>query len=871
MAAVNRERWRELEPLLDHAFTLSQDQRASWLEGLRAHSPTLAAQLTALLAEEALADRQGFMSDRPNVSLAGLQLGSYTLESPLGQGGMGSVWLARRADGRFEGQAAVKLMNLSLVSTRGQERFRREGTVLARLTHPGIARLLDAGVAQSGQPYLVIEHIAGQRIDEFADARKLSREERIRLVIQVLDALGHARANLVVHRDIKPSNILVTDGGVVKLLDFGIAKLIEGDTGEPRTALTGDGGALTPDYAAPEQIRGEAITTTTDVYACGVLLYLLIAGRHPTNSDSASPSEAVRATLEIAPARLGVGDLDTVLAKALRKSPAERYQTAAALADDLRRYLNREPVSARPDSLAYRARKFVARNRAAVATGAAVILMLIAATAFSLRQMQDARAQRDAAVRAARRASAMSALQSVLAGDSRGPDGRPLSPAERIALAEGVLVRQFQREPWLVAEVMVDLAGRFYEAGDRESERGMLARAASIAQAAQLPGQFALASCYPATSFWYDDQVDSMRSELSEARVALARYATPVDSMTQAICLEAEGKLHQASGTNDSAVIALGRAVQLSVGQLSGTRHLSLLSAFTEVLRLSGRPRAAIPHQERILSELENSGYSETDMFPNAVAFLERSLADLGEFAAVDSALEGLIRARESLGGTAQVPTLLAFLYGQNKGRLGELDSAETWIGPAIRETTGDASTQLSVWVPTALTQLRLDQGRVADARLAIARLASGTRGRRAAGAMLRARLSYMEGNHASALQLLESELGALYRDGQKPIQLFTVPLVTLGNWRLSAGDARGADSLARLARDAAALDSQALSQSGLVGRSELLLARALMAQGDTPAARQAAERATRALSNGYGPKNQWTQAALSLLDSLKN
>ncbi|MGH7710601.1 MAG: protein kinase domain-containing protein, partial [Gemmatimonadaceae bacterium] len=373
MAVIDRERWRNLEPLVDRALELAADERAAWLDELRVQSPDVAEALAALLAQEDVADRRGFLTTPVQPSLAGLTLGAYTLERPIGQGGMGSVWLARRSDGRFEGHAAVKLMNLALLSPTGEERFRREGTVLARLTHPRIARLLDAGVASTGQPYLVLEYVDGVRIDAYAQGRALSREQLIQLFLQVLDAVGHAHASLVIHRDIKPSNILVTPDGGVKLLDFGIAKLLEGD--DERGGITADGRALTPDYAAPEQLRGEPITTATDVYALGVLLYLLLSGRHPTGG-SHTPAEAVRGVLEVEPARLGLGDLDTIVAKALRKAPAERYQSVLAFADDLRRYLRHEPVSARPDSLAYRSRKFVRRNRWAVAAVGSIVLLL---------------------------------------------------------------------------------------------------------------------------------------------------------------------------------------------------------------------------------------------------------------------------------------------------------------------------------------------------------------------------------------------------------------------------------------------------------------------------------------------------------------
>ena len=315
-------------------------------------------------------------------SLAGQTVGPYTLISPIGHGGMGTVWLAQRSDGRFEGRAALKFLNAALVGRAGSERFHREGSVLARLAHPHIARLIDAGVSPLAQPYLVLEYVEGEHIDSYCDARGLSVEDRIRLFLDALDAVAHAHANLVVHRDIKPSNVLVTPGGEVKLLDFGIAKLLE-ETGEPAeaTALTREGGlALTPEFAAPEQVTGGAITTATDVYSSGVLLYLLLGGQR----RAGTPPEIIRALVNSELPRLPTAptDLATIIAKALKPEPAERYVSAAAFADDLRRFLNHEPIAARPDTLSYRASKFLRRRWRAVTAVSAAALLLAGLTSF---------------------------------------------------------------------------------------------------------------------------------------------------------------------------------------------------------------------------------------------------------------------------------------------------------------------------------------------------------------------------------------------------------------------------------------------------------------------------------------------------------
>ena len=379
MLHVDPSHWRELSALLDQALDLDPAGRAALVASVRETSPGIATSLHDLLAEHDQAAARRFLeadADTTNLPFPchGQTIGAYTLDRPLGAGGMGTVWLGRRSDGRFQGQVAIKLLNLALLDSRGQERFRREGSVLARLSHPNIARLLDAGVSASGQPYLVLEFIDGQPIDVSADAHRLSIADRLRLILDVLAAVGHAHANLIVHRDLKPSNILVSGEGGVKLLDFGIAKLLAPESHEPLEAVTRDGRALTPDFAAPEQIRGGPISVATDVYALGVLLYLIVCGRRPYELAGRSAAEIERVVCESTPVRPSAtfdvngaqaddqaararargatpsrvrrrlrGDVDTIVMKALRHEPERRYASVAALQDDLRRLLARTP------------------------------------------------------------------------------------------------------------------------------------------------------------------------------------------------------------------------------------------------------------------------------------------------------------------------------------------------------------------------------------------------------------------------------------------------------------------------------------------------------------------------------------------------
>jgi serine/threonine-protein kinase len=493
---MNPDRWRVIAPLLDEALDLAPDARHRWLDALHLMAPSIAAELGDLLERDEQADRSGFLVRPPATSLAGLDLGGWTLERPLGHGGMGSVWLARRTDGRFTGTAAVKLLNLALVTEAGQARFRREGSALARLAHPSIARLFDAGVTPSGQPYLVLEHVDGRPIDEYVAERHLTTEARVRLFLQVLDAVGHAHSSLIVHRDLKPSNIFVTADGHVKLLDFGIAKLLDGDAADSaldtstggvrpvtwQAPLTAEGGAaLTPEFAAPEQVEGNVVTTAADVYASGVLLYVLLSGRHPTASDSRTPAEVLAALIQREPAPLGLGDLDAVLAHALQKRPADRYRTAAAFADDLERWLRHEPVTARRGSLGYRARKFLRRHRGPAAAVATVAIVSIGYVALLTRDRMRLRAALVEAETNANRAERVTDFAVGLFEAREGGSAYADSVSARELLARAVdRAHELARRPLAEAQ-MLDLIGRIRtRLGDYGAARTALEEALAI-------------------------------------------------------------------------------------------------------------------------------------------------------------------------------------------------------------------------------------------------------------------------------------------------------------------------------------------------------------------------------------------------------
>jgi serine/threonine protein kinase len=588
--------WSALSPLLDRALDLSPDARSAFVAALGAESPDLAAALAALLIQHEQSLASGFLetplaADHAERSLAGQTVGPWTLERPLGAGGMGSVWLARRSDGRFEGHAALKFINLAVLDQVGEERFRREGTLLARLSHPHIARLFDAGVSAAGQPYLVLEFVEGTRLDRFAADRRLTIDARLALFLQVADAVAHAHANLVVHRDLKPSNVLVDAQGQVKLLDFGIATLVDAGAGPPTQTLTGNR-ALTPEYAAPEQVSGSGVTTATDVYGLGVLLYQLLVGRHPTAPDGAAPAVVLRALAEQEPPRPSdvaarltrgddeaarlldersttrerlrracLGDLDTIVGKALKKDPAQRYQTVTALAEDIRRHLRREPVTARPDSVWYRARRFAARRRLELAAATAVMVALLIGSGIALRQARASALERDQALVRLRRAEATNDFSSFLLGQARPSSGTPISNKDLLARGEALIDRRFARDPALRVHLLLTLADRYQENQQFDDWRRVLQRAHDVSQTVGDVALRARATC--AWALQFAEQGDAARALRLMAGARASLSTTPEHADVEVGCSVFESIAARQGGDTAASVVAGERALAL--------------------------------------------------------------------------------------------------------------------------------------------------------------------------------------------------------------------------------------------------------------------------------------------------------------------
>ncbi len=697
--------WREVFAVVDRLLPLDALAREDEIEKLLRLRPDLHPRVLSLIdaAERAQAENLfegGAMADlkleEPGVTTeleSGQQFGPYSIERLLGRGGMGEVWLARRVDGLYEGQVAIKTLHTHLSRPGVRERFTREGQILAALTHPNVARMLDAGIAANGLMFLVLEYVEGDRIDHWCDAHHLDVAARLRLFLDVCAAVADAHAHLVVHRDIKPANILVTEKGEVKLLDFGIAKLLEGEeadtaTGE-ETELTRLGGrALTPEYAAPEQIRGEMITTVTDVYSLGVLLYSLLCGRRPYGSTPATPAQTERDVLEVEPkppsqkvwaqepgagddddlagarattldrlAKTLRGDLDNIVLKALKKKPAERYPSVLALGNDIQRYLNDEPVTARGDPYGYRAGKFVRRHRLGVAAAAMILILIAAGVGGVIWQANRATQQARIAEAESRRANKVKEFLIDVFDQADPEKNQGNMPSLTMVLDQGArqVAAQLKTEPGLQADLEGALSRIFMKLGDRD-------RAIQLAQSALDTSR---------TQFGADD-VRTGRALLGVGRVQRERgeVRAAAATLTEAV------RVLDATQGKDSLELARAKSVLANIVVLLGENARGVVlqrEAFETFNRVLGANDPETAGQQKSLANAQEAA---------------------GDFNAAEKSFRAALAATElSLGPEhSAVADILGELGGllDRVGRPMEADAALTRAIAIYRKVFGD-------------------------------------------------------------------------------------------------------------------------------------------------------------------------------------
>jgi len=726
---VKGERWLLVSPHLDQALELSGEERRRYLDGVASEEPALAADLELLLGEEPALHDEKYLEHDAQDLLAGSHLleqvfGAYTLVSPLGAGGMGSVWLARRNDGRFEGTAAVKLLSAALLDSAGVSRFRREGTILARLKHPHIAQLIDAGVSEAGQPYLVLEYVEGEPIDRWCDHRALDVESRVRLFLDVLAAVAHAHANLVVHRDLKPSNVMVSKDGRVKLLDFGIAKLLAGDAedGAP-TQLTREAGrAFTPAFAAPEQVAGERVTTATDVYALGALLRAIL------ETGPEHPRRELRS------------DLGTIIAKALKECPEERYASVTAMAEDLRRYLAEEPILARPDSLAYRTRKFARRHARGLVAAAVMVFALAAVVAFYGTRLAG---ERDRVRLEARKAAQVSEfLTGLLTSADPFEGAHQGEPTVRSLLDAGVARtrKDLATQPELRRE-MLNLLGRIYERrGAYERALPLLQEAVALGRQTPGPGRELAQSLNDlGVALGKRAELDAARTTLEEA-LAMRRKVLGEGHPEAAVTHSELGRVLFDQGRLGEAEAHYRAALAIRRQALGPADHetATSMSDLGLLLREKGdRAGAEALFRETLAVTRKTRGPRHPDV-ATALSNLALTVSDRGDPAAAEAMYrEALTIGHASLGRDHPANAQrLANLAGalRRQGKLAEAEARSEEALAISRPAYGRDHPAVALQ-EVSLAHIYLDQGRPAAAEPLLLHAIAVQRRRFSAGA----------------------------------------------------------------------------------------------------------------------------------------
>jgi serine/threonine-protein kinase len=687
--ALDPARWAELKDRFAEVSALAGEARAAALRRLDA-DPELRDELAALLtAADSMGDRfehgplppeDAGMTIRP-----GQRIGSWAVLRELGHGGMGTVYEAERVDDAFTKRVALKTVSAGHDGTTIIRRFRHERQILARLEHPNIAALLDGGVTAWGAPYFVMEFVDGAPIDRWCAERSLDLRGRLSLFLQVCGAVQYAHERLIVHRDLKPANILVGADGTAKLLDFGIAKLLQSSEGT-ETPLTQTGVLpMTTAYASPEQLRGEPVTVASDIYSLGVVLYELLAGRRPfddavwstalratTGQSAAPPSRAVRDTTITSVGRLDArrlrrmlsGELDAIVLQALRPEPGRRYQSVTRLMDDVQRYLDGRPVRAQPDTAGYRVRKFVRRNRVAVTAGLIAVTALAGATILSLHQAAVARAERDVARREQRRTEQVTQFfRDVLTTAKPQEEGRDITVVEAMDRVIPRIDTTFRNEPDLRAAIKSTL-------GSTLADMYLYDRARPLAEDAlrlrrQLdgnrPSREQADALYNLAGIESESGSPVRAESLYQASLAMYRRLPGVDS----------SEIWRGVNNMAGAVSAQGRFADAITLYEDAMRHLADTLARDTVLHavLLGNIGTA-------MSQLGRYRDAEPRL-AEAVALLEAKLGH--ESPRVASLLQPLAGTRFFLGQTAEAETAARESWAINRRTLGD-DSPGTIV-----------------------------------------------------------------------------------------------------------------------------------------------------------------------------------------------
>ncbi|MDE2371846.1 MAG: protein kinase [Burkholderiales bacterium] len=776
---VDASDWAEVSPWFDRALDAGPLQLTAWLDALPPAMARHRELLRRLLLDHAQVETDDFLGRGAGPATTPRDIGPYRLLRELGRGGMASVWLAERRDAAPARPVALKLPHAGLATGAFAERLRRERDILAALAHPHIARLFDAGISAEGQPYIALEYVEGRSIVEACDAARQPPRSRVALFGQVLDAVQHAHARLVIHRDLKPSNVLVDDEGRVRLLDFGIAKVLVDGRGEATELTLDRGAAMTLDYASPEQVAGLPLGTASDIYSLGVLLYELLAGRRPYHLSPLPPAELVQAMQRLdiaapsavagdeAAAARGLGgpalrrelrgDLDSIVLKALKPRPQDRYETAAAFRADLERWLRGDTVLARPDSRAYRLRKFVGRHRWAVAGVAASTLAIGTASIGYALQAREALRERDYARAMADRSDATARfLNDLLVEAAQG--GKPVSLAQLLERSEQLVARSYQDNPDHRAAVLDTLANYYVTVGQQAKGADLMAQAVALAASSPDPALLDQLRCNQAFAESKLGHADAARRTLQQTlthefrdprvrvvctlylsfighdlhdREASLRYARQALEQLRAQDqplpeLEAEllgnlGTAYQDNGRSAEAALWFDRALQKyrALGRDRGPVAMTVRNNWSSMLTEAGDPRAALALLDEMVDDARRGGGAAPPLY--VYANRAHGLRFVGRYAEAKTAYEALLAAAREHDAVPLMVSAWAGLSAVAREQ-GDLVASARDVAQAqaLLDARGPAAAGAAARLRFERALLDLAQGRAEPARAAL-------------------------------------------------------------------------------------------------------------------------------------------------------
>jgi eukaryotic-like serine/threonine-protein kinase len=910
---MESELWKRVDELLQSVLQVDPERRDAFLQEACAGDSALLDEVKSLLTSHRRAGdflrrpaaeiaARAIATDeapQPPQSLVGQQISHYRILKMIGRGGMGTVWLAERCDGRFQRKVAIKFLNIAALDQASAERFKREGSILGKLAHPLIAELIDAGLTSMGEPFLVLEYVEGQPIDQYCDQHKLSVHSRIRLFLDVLSAVAHAHSNLVVHRDLKPSNVLVSNDAQVKLLDFGIAKVLADETSNvSATLLTLEAGvALTPLFAAPEQVSAGPITTATDIYALGVLLYLLLTGQHPAGSGPHSPAQLIKTIVDEEPPRASDamvsisagaaanrattaeklrrqlrGDLDRIIAKAVKKNPTERYPSAAAFADDLQRYLGHKPVLARPDSFGYRTAKFVRRNRVAVGVAATTLVATLAGITAIVIQDRRVRAERDFAFHELARADQHDDFLDFLLSDA-APSGKPFTVNDLLSRAQHVVEKQ-KTTPEKIE--LLDWIGVDYGAQDQHAlARQTLESAYQLSRQFADPGTRASAACALGWEMSRDEDLDRGESLMREGLSQLPDE--PQYAISRVTCLRMGSQVSRERGESGEAVRRMEmarkilRASPFDADSSEMITSLDLAAAYSD----AGRNRESIVEFQYASSLLSRLGRDDTETAVVLYNNWALELDQVGRPLDAEKIYRKVIDISRDNSTEAAVSPMVLNNYARVLRELDRLPQAGDYAERAYNKAvaTGDE---------LVISQSLLERSRIYLARHDLSQSESmlsevepRLRKTLPPGHYAFASISCGRGlialdNHdlPAALRLMDEAVAiiqAAVKAGNGGGYLLPSMYTNRSAIDLALGRTRDAEADAAQALAAVHADDNSSDVSSKVGRAYLAQARALAAQGKSAEARTAASQALRHLQGSLGPAHPDAQSAQQL------